>query len=568
MKLFNKITQLASDQRYLYFGFVAVLILPNIFLLITEGMDVFANVALITIPAAVYMALLLLSSRPGTTLWIMLPMCVFGAFQLVLLYLFGNSIIAVDMFTNLVTTNSVEVGELLGKLTPAIIGVCLAYIPALILAVHSIKIPNKLSTKLRVKYLKISAFIFVLGSASGLCAWALTATYRPQLHIFPLNVFYNIQLATQNWQRVADYPRTSAEFHFGATSEHPDSLREIYVVVIGETSRAANWSLYGYDRPTNPHLNSMPRLVHFADMITQSNTTHKSVPMLLSLASAENFDILYRSKSMITAFKEAGFRTAFISNHRPNNSFIDYFGNEAHDVHFIKKDKPSTFNSLDYSMLPIMDSIINLGTRKQLIVLHTYGSHFNYQERYSDADRFFLPDNIQTVTPSQRDILINSFDNSIRATDSLLYCVMSRLDTTTAASAMMYISDHGEDIYDDKRGLFLHASPRPTYYQLHIPALMWVSQSYDNEFAHILQTTQNNSGKPMTSNVFFHTVLSLAGINTPYLNDSLSVTSNRFTVTARRYLNDHNTPKPIDKLGLSKGDIEMFRVKKLQFPQQ
>ena len=56
----------------------------------------------------------------------------FGAFQIVLLYLFGQSVIAVDMFLNLVTTNPGEALELLDNLIPAIIIVVLLYIPALV----------------------------------------------------------------------------------------------------------------------------------------------------------------------------------------------------------------------------------------------------------------------------------------------------------------------------------------------------------------------------------------------------------------------------------------------------
>ena len=65
--------------------------------------------------------------------WILFLFLFFGAFQIVLLYLFGQSIIAVDMFLNLVTTNSSEALELLDNLTPAIIAVIILYVPALIL---------------------------------------------------------------------------------------------------------------------------------------------------------------------------------------------------------------------------------------------------------------------------------------------------------------------------------------------------------------------------------------------------------------------------------------------------
>lgn len=69
-------------------------------------------------------------------------------------------------------------------------------------------------------------------------------------------------------------------------------------MVIGETSRAANWQLYGYNRNTNPKLSTVENLIHFSDVLTQSNTTHKSVPMLLSNASALHYDCIYQEKAL------------------------------------------------------------------------------------------------------------------------------------------------------------------------------------------------------------------------------------------------------------------------------
>ena len=73
--------------------------------------------------------------------------------------------------------------------------------------------------------------------------------------------------------------------------------------MIGETSRSDNWSLYGYERETNPRLSKEKSLVCFTDVVTQCNATHKSVPLILSAASADNFEIIYKQKSIITAFK-------------------------------------------------------------------------------------------------------------------------------------------------------------------------------------------------------------------------------------------------------------------------
>lgn len=75
------------------------------------------------------------------------------------------------------------------------------------------------------------------------------------------------------------FEHTSEDFTYHARRTAEASKREIYVYVIGEASRAANWQLYGYHRETNPCLTHTEGLVVFRNTVTQSNTTHKSVPL-------------------------------------------------------------------------------------------------------------------------------------------------------------------------------------------------------------------------------------------------------------------------------------------------
>lgn len=88
-------------------------------------------------------------------------------------------------------------------------------------------------------------------------------------------------------------------------------------MVVGEASRAPSWSLLGYPRQTTPMLRAPRRGRPFGDMLTQCNATHKSVPVILSSVSAENYNDIFEQKSIITAFKEAGFATLYISNQVP-----------------------------------------------------------------------------------------------------------------------------------------------------------------------------------------------------------------------------------------------------------
>lgn len=134
MKLFKNIKKWLENQEHLFYLFLFILIVPNIVLCFTEPLSFIAKVCNVLLPFGCYYLLMTLSRNCGKMLWILFLFLFFGAFQIVLLYLFGQSIIAVDMFLNLVTTNSSEAMELLGNLTPAIVVVVILYIPALVLA--------------------------------------------------------------------------------------------------------------------------------------------------------------------------------------------------------------------------------------------------------------------------------------------------------------------------------------------------------------------------------------------------------------------------------------------------
>lgn len=555
--------QWLDNQEHLFYLFLIILIVPNVILCFTEQMPMVSKVCNVMLPFAFYYLLMTLSRNCGKMFWILFLLIFFGAFQIVLLYLFGQSIIAVDMFLNLATTNSNEAMELLDNLIPALAVVIILYIPALMLAAISIIKKRKLSQVFIRRERKRAWIALIAGFISLGAAYALDERYEFKSDLYPANVCYNVALAFQRNAQTRAYQQTSADFTFNARPSHPEDKREIYIMVVGETSRAMNWSLYGYERITNPELSNMEGVVAFCHVLTESNTTHKSVPMLISSVSSHDFEQIYKQKSIITAFKETGFETAFFSNQRYNHSFIDFFGMEADTYDFIKEDSDdSKYNPSDDELLKLVEKELEKGNRKQFIVLHTYGSHFNYRERYQADDAFFLPDFPVDAEVKYRDNLMNAYDNSIRYTDKFLAHVIRLLEGQEADAAMLYTSDHGEDIFDDSRHLFLHASPVPSYYQLHVPFLLWTSDNYRQTHTEMQQTAQHNRQKNISSSAsFFHTMMNVAGIETPYRNDSLSVTSPLFIEKARVYLNDHNEPHPLDDIGMREQDFTMLRKK-------
>ena len=558
-------------NRFIYYYTVIALLIPGIALCFTEHLTLWAALTNVLLPLAVYIFLMSLAKKTGKMVWWLFILIFFGAFQIVLLYLFGKGVIAVDMFLNLVTTNPGEAMELLDNLIPGVASVFILYLPLLILGIVSIrnKRANVLSATFRSHCRKCAVGIGTLGIACLALAYLTSGNerankeanksahiYKIQDDLYPINVFYNLYLAFERNSASTHYKEVAAPFTFGAKPTHAQDSCEIYVMVVGETARAMNFSLYGYKRDTNPLLSKTPGLITFHHVTTQSNTTHKSVPMLLSAASAKDFERLFHEKGILEAFKEAGFHTVFLSNQMPNHSFIDFLGEQADQWLFVKTGDcneagqsiaPKTFstNMYDADLLPILDKVLAKRHKKEFIVLHTYGSHFNYMERYPRSMAYFKPDTHCEAKSENRTDLVNAYDNCIRYTDYVLHGVIDRLKRQGGMSAMLYTSDHGENIFDDAHQLFLHASPRASIYELRVPFLVWTSKGYRNNQPQVEQALLHNQKRTAQSSLSaFYTMLNIGGIQTRYRQDQHSLASTSYRPAPLLYLNDHDEAIP------------------------
>lgn len=544
----------------LFFYYLILLIVPNIALCFTEHWSVVAKVANVFVPLSVY-AFILSGFRNVSKgfLWLYI-IAFFAAFQIVLLYLFGRSVIAVDMFLNLTTTNPGEAMELLDNLLPALVIVFVLYLPPLFISIFMVvKKVNEIKARRSLRLL-VARWSFVPAVLSLLCAYIWGGGYSILNELYPVNVGYNIYLAANHQYKLHHYDELSKNFSYQAQSCRSKDDPEIYVYVIGETSRADNWSLMGYKRPTNPLLSTEDGVIAYPFVLSQSNTTHKSVPLLMSYVTASDYDSVYSAKGIISAFKEAGFHTAYLSNQKYNHSFIDFFGKEADDVIFIKEMPGIPKDPKDLDLLPFVRQELDKGYKKLFIVLHTYGSHFSYKERYPEKDAFFKPDSPVDADWRNRPNLINAYDNSIRYTDKFLHHLIEMIKGEHVSSAMLYTSDHGEDIYDDSRKLFLHASPVPSYYQIHVPLIVWTSEPFGQEHPDLVHYLKENSLKQISSSLScFQTILDLSGISTNKSVDSLSLCSGNFKESLPLYLNDHNKPLTFQSIGLGKEDFDNLK---------
>jgi len=319
------------------------------------------------------------------------------------------------------------------------------------------------------------------------------------------------------------------------------------VLVIGETARKNNFQLYGYSRKTNPKLSKIENLIVFEDFTTNSNFTNTSFSQIVSSVGPNNYQNLFYEKGLVSAFKEAGFNTYWITNQPYSPGSIYHLFSKEADFY---KDVSNTFEmkSFDSKILPHFNSILNDNHKKRLIIIHSIGSHYRYNFRYPKKYSVFKPQldgsiSISGINPSQKELFVNAYDNSILYTDYFLSELITSLNKENNQSYLMYISDHGENLFDDKKELVLHGSINPTKYEIEVPFMIWHSNNYNKKNANQLQS---NKKKKVSSQIVFHTLSSLAGFKTKLHQNKNDLLSDSLKTGDRLFLKSDGSIMNID----------------------
>jgi len=287
------------------------------------------------------------------------------------------------------------------------------------------------------------------------------------------------------------------------TSE--DSL--VVVLVIGEALRPDHLSLNGYERETTPRL-SKAGVISLPNIYSEYTYTDASIPYILSRADSAHPQLAYSEPSFIGFFNTCGYHTTWIANQEPANSYI-FFINECKDVVYANMSKNNyNFDQwLDEAMLPHLDASLKNNNPKQLIILHTIGSHWWYNSHFTEEFARFKPiirsRVISSNTPQE---MINSYDNTVLYTDYFVSEVIDRLKKKNAI--LIFQSDHGELLGED--GKWLHAAEG---LPLHQPAVfVWMSDTYKMKNPEKFDLLQQNSDKKYRSDFLFNSILDAANI--------------------------------------------------------
>ncbi|HBL7321355.1 phosphoethanolamine transferase [Enterobacter kobei] len=230
-----------------------------------------------------------------------------------------------------------------------------------------------------------------------------------------------------------------------------------YVLVIGESERAVNMGIYGYQRDTTPELEKQKsQLLLFRNAVAPAPVTIMAVPLAMTADKVNIRDPRKYSDNVINIANKAGYETYWFSRQGKGGAH----NNVITGIAMNSKQHEWIDGGYDEDLLPLLQNALK-APGKKVIVLHLYGSHEPSCVRFP-ANQAVLHGG------SEAD---DCYDNSVRYTDTVMGKMFSMLDNSR--SSVMYFSDHGLIRNPQRAVVYSHGNVNPPREALHIPVFIW-----------------------------------------------------------------------------------------------
>jgi len=304
--------------------------------------------------------------------------------------------------------------------------------------------------------------------------------------------------------------------------------KSLTVLVVGESARAENFGILGYDRDTTPKLSKESGLIAFTDVHSCGTETAVSVPCMFSNMGRKDYDAskAKNQEGLLDVLKHAGLEVIWRDNQSGCKGTCDRV--TVDDVSNLK-DPVLCANSecRDEILLQGMQHFIDTLNKDTVLVLHQMGSHGpEYFKRYPKEYEHFTPVcESNALNNCSRESIVNGYDNTLVYTDHVLSTLIDLLRSNQGKvdTAMLYLSDHGESL--GEYNLFLHGTPYmlAPEQQKHVAMMAWFSDSYQKSFSVDTHCLQQNREKPLSQDNLFHSMLGLLEVNSTVYNPGLDM---------------------------------------------
>ncbi|MEB2652933.1 MULTISPECIES: phosphoethanolamine--lipid A transferase [Pseudomonas] len=304
--------------------------------------------------------------------------------------------------------------------------------------------------------------------------------------------------------------------------------KSLTVLVVGESARAQNFGILGYDRDTTPQLDKEAGLIAFTDVHSCGTETAVSVPCMFSNMGRKDYNAskARNEEGLLDVLKRAGIDVIWRDNQSGCKGTCDRI--TVQDVSKLQ-DPALCANSecRDEILLQGLQSFIDHLDKDTVLVLHQMGSHGpDYFKRYPKEYEHFTPVcESNALNNCSRESIVNGYDNTLVYTDHVLASLIDvlRSNQDKVDTAMLYLSDHGESL--GEYNLFLHGTPYmlAPEQQKHVAMLAWFSDSYQKAYSVDTHCLQLSRDKPLSQDNLFHSMLGLLEVRSSVYQPALDM---------------------------------------------
>ncbi len=307
----------------------------------------------------------------------------------------------------------------------------------------------------------------------------------------------------------------------------------LFVVVVGETARAANWGLNGYARQTTPQLAALD-VLNFRDVTACGTNTETSLPCMFSAIGRRHYDEtrIRSSESLLHVLDRAGFEVQWLDNQSGCKGVCRGLPQRQLGQDVAPELWPELCaegRCLDEILLRGLDALARDARGNLVVVLHMLGNHGPaYHKRYPGDFRRFTPTcDTGELRKCSRQEIVNAYDNALLYTDDVLSQAIRLLQRNAPRfdTAMLYVSDHGESL--GEKGLYLHGLPYAIApdEQTKVPMVWWLSEGFRRDFGLDRGCLAAQAGRAWTHDNLFHTVLGLLQVETVAYERGLDISA-------------------------------------------
>lgn len=383
-----------------------------------------------------------------------------------------------------------------------------------------------------VKFLKNGEFSFIAISIISLLPAYFYNSFKNNFYknlfisflflvsLTPTFIFPTLYWLKQNISVDEELMKKQKKKHYFFSYSSKNSPQNV-LFVIGESHRFDEFKIF-FEKKL------FKNLILFKNYISVQHHTTPALKSLLSRKKLFHSGLGFYEKSLLSLFREAGYKTYFFSYLDKEDSSQSDFSTEADIfVNYAKGKRPD-----DIYVLPFLKELL-LKKEKKFIVVKMIGTHFNFEDRYPSGYDFLKPSfKSEKLTPTieNKIALNNTYKNAMAYSVSIIHKMIETVHSSPYSTLMSFSSDHGICIYDNQ--LYVLPDCKNAF---HIPWFLTFNASYKKQIdVEKFNRVRKRKNMPLTAEFVFETIVSLSNIEYPSRQKEFDITTEKILFPQNR----------------------------------